>query len=486
MSTESRSTRRGSVLGISLIFMVVVAVAGTALLSMSLIHRQGLIRSTYDTRLIIAAEAALNTQKGRFTLVEGIQDDWSAILPLSGWNDISGPITVNGIPVQVQAMSVGTPAVPRARLRAIASAWNQRRVVEFEIKIPNFSDFAMYSGASNSLDLPENFKVIGNLYSLADINLSNRVGIEVWGDVRASGGVKNAPDPAYNFKEGYEEYVPDIEMPPTANRLAEMADAAHNTGLYFYNNTVSIEFVPPNDFIHYRSINKDGDEAGKRYAVPPESVIYVSSDPLPAGGDPKDPGAAPDAKPNLNSKSLHISGTLGVPGSPSTGARVTLACDVTVLVEDNVAYQTLLDNPDLRRRAEKTSEPALGFREMLGVVSANRVEFTPNTWTRLPEANMVTDISGDSGHLEEQYCVDGVYMGINRAFASSTGTTGEVWFNGGMISGSANAATYGSSFSLIQWHKDFRLDYTLPPFFLRAYGSTVEVVSGTWRTYTLP
>jgi hypothetical protein len=174
-----------------MLFFVVVAVAGVSMLSISQRHQIDTIRNGYDVRLLIAAEAGIETVRGRFTLIEGVQEDWNALLPdPTNWNDIGGPMTINGIQVQAQGISTGTPAVPRARVRAIATLLNRNRVVEYEIRVPSFSDFAIYSGSSNVLDIPAFGKFYGPVYSTADISLSNRAGIEFFGEVSASGDHK--------------------------------------------------------------------------------------------------------------------------------------------------------------------------------------------------------------------------------------------------------------------------------------------------------
>jgi hypothetical protein len=148
-----------------------------------------------------------------------------------------------------------------------------------------------------------------------------------------------------------------------------------------------------------------------------------------------------------------------------------------------MAYQSLLENPDLRRVVNKESAPALNFREMLGVVAGNLFTAYPGTWAPLPAGMAV------SGHAAAQFPLDGVFMSNVRLLSSGSSpsvSTRELWLNGGLISGINNLDTLASHFGVLNYHTDYRMQYTMPPYFLRAFGESVEYVRGSWRTYTLP
>lgn len=481
MQHSTRIARKGGALAAAMLFFVVVTVAGAALLSVSMITQESIIRSGYDVKLLIAAEAGLETIKGRFTLKEGVLEDWSQLLPNpSDWNTIGAPMTINGIPVQAQGISVGTPAVPRARVRAVATLWNRRRVVEYIIRVPSFSDFALYDGSTAGWSIPENTKVWGNIYGATNINLSNRAGIEFFMDVSTSGTVQNAPDPVYNFKQGYQEFVPSIQMPPTINGMDIMANVASTLGHYYYRNTKSIRFLPGNLYERvYTYVGLSGDELRtSTQPVPDDGVIFVSTSAPPAGVDTS--GAANSAS---YSPLQFVGGVLGVPGMPANGARVTLAHDGRLDLIGSMAYQSLLENPDLRRIENKKSDAALAYREMLGVVASGRFRGFCGDWPALPSALAV------SGHLSQQVPLDGVFMSTDRLVSSgstSNPSQRELWLNGGLISGVQNLDMLASHFGVLNYHTDWRLQYTMPPYFLRAYGDAVVMERGSWRTYELP
>ena len=133
-----RATRKGGVLPAAMIFMIIVVVAGSVLLSVSTMHRLDIVRNGVDVRLMIACEAGAETIRGRFTLVKNVQDDWTWVSN-SSWTDL-GTANINGMNVQLQAMRTGADSVPRCRVRARASASGRTRVVEQTIKIASFSD----------------------------------------------------------------------------------------------------------------------------------------------------------------------------------------------------------------------------------------------------------------------------------------------------------------------------------------------------------
>ena len=487
-----RNQRRGTILSTAMLFFAMVSVAGVALLSMSAISRIEMVKSGMDVRLLIAAEAGLETVRGRFTLVAGVQEDWSTLAPGPGWTNLGGPMIINGINVQAQARPMGGPDVLQARVRAIATVNNKSRVVEYNIQAANFADYALYFGATNSVGIGSYFKMVGNIYAKGSINLSNRPGIEFFGDVDSSEQVLNYPDIAYNFKRGFTEYAPVVEIPPTAYGLDVMRNAAEASGTLFYANTISIE-LDGEQFIRtyeYRFTGNGSNYNPNDYQVrtqvldiPDNSVIYVDSDTAP-----------PSA--------LHNDSYSGIrTNTASQGAvefwgvlderRVTFACEHEIHVKDNVSYQTLLDNPDYRRFTEKQSNAALNYREMLGVVSATDLLYMTPDWNALPNSAEVTDDATrtppDTGHHPYQYSLDGVFMGVSKSARGAVGPNSdkELWVCGGIINGNYSSTLLAAVFERRNYDTDYRLRFTTPPYFLRAYGETANMIAGSWRTYEL-
>ncbi len=485
-----RSRSRGSILTVVMLMLVVVAIAGSALLAMSALTRIDMVRRSLDVRLMIAAEAALESTRGRFTLVAGVQEDWSALMPSSGWNSL-GTVVVNGISCQVQAAPVGGPEVLRARLRAIATVQSENRVVEYTIMAANFADYALYFGGTNTVSIGEYFKMVGNFYSRGSINLHNRPGIEFYGRTETSATVMNWTDLAYNFKQGYDDNVPIIEIPPTAYGFGPMYTAAQASGTLFYSNTISIELVGQ-QFVRtyrYRYTGTGSNYNHNHYQVltetlqiPDNSVIYIDSATPPQGVDTY--SAAANGMNWAAENHLDLWGVLDE-------RRVTIACEHEIHVVDNICYQTLLDNPNLRRYTEKQSSSALGFREMLGVVTETDLLYETPLWNALPYSSMVTDDAGrsppDTGHHANQYCLDGVFMGVQKSARGAVGpaTSRELWVCGGIINGNYASTLLASNFDRRNYDTDYRLQFTTPPYFLRAYGVTATQITGTWRVYEL-
>ncbi len=128
---------------VAMAFVLAVSLAGITMLSLAYVHQVQMDHKARAVRLMAAAEAAIETKRGRFTLIAGVQEDWSTLLPTSGWNNIDGPFQLNGAAVQVQAMPIGGASVPAARIRAIATMGITNRVVEYNIRVANFSEFAL-------------------------------------------------------------------------------------------------------------------------------------------------------------------------------------------------------------------------------------------------------------------------------------------------------------------------------------------------------
>jgi hypothetical protein len=280
-------------------------------------------------------------------------------------------------------------------------------------------------------------------------------------------------------------------MPPTATAFDTMKAAANDNDppTLYYKNTKSIEFfttsTQPNMFRRvYWELRASGlEEAVEERAVPDNSVIFVTRvDPIPAGVDTLIGGT--NASTWLNNRSLEFrGGTIGTVGSPDEGARVTLGFEGQIELVNTVRYQTLLENPDLRRIENKQTAAALGYREMLGVVAGEKFIASPGVWSALPASQSV------SGHLPQQFPLDGVFMSLTRLqgnASSPTPSLRELWLNGGLISGSDNLDPLTSHFGVLNYHTDYRLQYTMPPYFLRAFGDYAVFEKGTWRTYEKP
>ena len=484
---NTRNTRRGMALGYALFFATIVAVAGGALLSMSSITQLKIVRAGEDVRLLIAAEAALESVRGRFRLVPGVQDDWSALMPSAGWNNVGGPMQINGIKVQAQAKPTGHASTTQARIRAIAYGANTTRVVEYTIQPANFADYALYFGAPNTVGIGENFKMVGNFYSKGHVNLSNGAGIEFYGNVDTTGKVMNYVDHAYNFKKGFTEYAPEVTIPASAYGLDPMRTAAQASGTLFYANTLSIQ-LSGQQFIRtfeYRSQGSSSNYKKSDYQVktetltiPDNSVIYVDSTKPPQGVDSYSSQATRANQ--AQNTDLSMWGVI-------SQKRVTLACEYDISITNNVSYQALLSKPALRRFTEKKKEAALAYREMLGVLSAANINFMTPDWSALAAAAKVTNITGDTGHLTSQYSIDGVYMGVNSAKRgkNDSGTNKELWVCGGIINGNHPSTELSSNFDRRNYDTDYRLKQVTPPYFLKAYGESPNMIEGTWRTYEL-
>lgn len=483
-----RRLSKGSVLAVAMLMLIVVTVAGSALLSMSALTRLNMVSRGMDVRLMIAAEAALESARGRFTLVAGAQEDWSALMPSSGWNNL-GTVVVNGIACQLQAAPVGGPEVLRARVRAIATVGTRNKVVEYTIMAANFADYALYFGGNSTVSIGEYFKMVGNFYSRGSINLHNAPGIEFFGRTETSAKVMNWTSMAYNFKQGYDDNVPIVEIPPSAYGFGPMRTAAQASGTLFFANTVSIQLVG-NKFIRkylYRFTGTGSNYKKNDYqlrtqtlVIPDNSVIYVDSSTPPQGVDSY--SAAANGMNRASEKYIELWGVLDE-------ARVTIACEHEIHIVDNISYQTLLEKPSLRRYTEKQAPAALAFREMLGVVTQTDLLFETPSWTALPGASLVTNDASrnppDLGHYTKQYSLDGVYMGVEKSArgAVGPGSGRELWVCGGIINGNHESTLLASNFDRRNYDTDYRLQRTTPPYFLRAYGVTATQITGTWRAY---
>lgn len=505
-----RATRKGGVLPAAMVFMIIVMVAGTVLLSVSTIHRLDIVRNGVDVRLMISAEAAAETQRGKFTLLAGVQDDWSWV-STTGWTDL-GTVSVNGQPVQTQAKLVSGNSVPRARIRARASASGRTRVVEQTIRVASFSDYALYSGSAADAPIGANFKMYGPFYSRGNINLLGNPGIEFFGETTTSGTVtgNNPANWAYNFKQGVDMYAPPISIPPAAYGSAPVRTRAQalgtsyagssnfpqwnvpSAGFLFYRNTVRLTF---NQFssggvngtqvtrsYYRRNSGSGGSYSAGEYSLQTEVttlpqneeiVLYVDTDQAPLGYDTWS-GTVRNYYPDPGY--VELSGTI-------RNARITVYSEKDVRIINNVSYYSNLQNPSYRQPANKQGAGALGFTEMLGICAEDEVDFYFGSFTPLH--------SGDTGWVTggkaNQYILDAVFMGTTSASLASTPPTSydtsEMWLCGGIINTNYHTTGFGAYFNPRHYDWDYRLQTTTPPYFLRAYNTTAVFVPGSWRTW---
>lgn len=485
----NRAHKKAYMLGTAMMFFVLVTVAGGAMLSMSQINRMAQVRRGADVRLLLAAEAGIESVRGRFTLVAGVQDDWSTLVPGPGWTNLGGQMNINGIQVQAQGRPIGDPSTPQARIRAIAYGTNTNRVVEYHIQAANFADYALYFGATNTVGIGENFKMVGNFYSKGSVNLSNRSGIEFFGDVDSSEKVLNYTDYAYNFKKGFTRYAPVVTIPPSAYGLDVMRSAAEASGTLFYSNTLSIK-LQGQQFIRTFEYRFKGTGSNYKHNdhmvmtevldIPDNSVIYIDSGKAPTGVD--------TYSFQSNRANQASNGNLGLEGT-LIWKRVTIACEHEIDITNNVSYQTLLNTPNYRRFTEKKSNAATNYREMLGVLSATHINFMCPDWNDLPSSSKVindaTRNPPDIGHEYYQYSLDGVFMGVESAKRGKNGNSNnrELWVCGGIINGNHPNTELSGNYDRRNYDTDYRLQKTTPPYFLKAYGESANMIIGTWRTY---
>jgi hypothetical protein len=238
-SRSGTNDRQGGMLATAMLFFVMVTVAATAILSMSSIQKLRTVRNGIDIRLLIAAEAAIETVRGRFTLVKGVQDDWSWVSSAT-WTNL-GTINVNGITVDVEALRDPGNSVPRARVRARATAAGVTRVVELTIRVASFSDYAVFAANGN---LGANYKLVGNYFANDNVNVTVP-GARIYGSTSMTGiltGTHILPtDPEYPFvNENPQQNQPTIPFPTDITEWDYMKDIAETTGYVFAENTLEI------------------------------------------------------------------------------------------------------------------------------------------------------------------------------------------------------------------------------------------------------
>ena len=572
----NRAKRKGSILSLALMFFVLVTVAGTAILSMSTIQRIKTVRTGIDVRLMIAAEAGIESVRGRFTLIEGVQDDWSW-LNNTTWTTVD-TVSVNGINVTVQAMLWGGPSVPTARLRSSASASGKTRFVEYLIKVASFSDYAVFTSSGGTLGA--DYKLVGNYFANGNLSIPH-TGSQMFGRVQLTGTINqtNGEPQSYTFPiQNPEPNSGNIPFPNNAYQWNLLVDKADTTGYIWAENTLEIIFNgtnltrwyvrrratgsgsgtvptdsgvidettdswvdPSTGIVDYTNtstanphlVNADYEFVSETIAIPDEGVIYIRS------GAAMNAEAADPNKDALGGRTNNFTQSTGSNSVTSTdspyganaaansriftssitgtyepvllmsgridSARVSIACDHKIVIKQPIIYDTLLNDPTLRRfyndpghATGKQSNNALNIDEMLGVMS--RDDITPAvTWWQDVDANFggggVTDDQPDEiintvHYPNDTYCMDGVYLALGETsprrhygFTSGTGPRGEMWFHGGLIGQTGYGGGNGNTFYRRNYDWDYRMALTMPPYFLNAYNTSATFVPGTWRTW---
>jgi len=569
---SKRTDRRGGILATAMLFFVMVTVAGTAILSMSTIQRLKTVRNGIDVRLMIACEAAVESVRGRFTLIKGVQDDWSWVSDTT-WTSL-GVVTVNGINVNIAALRFGGDSVPRARVRANATASGKTRWVEYTVKVASFSDYSVFASNGN---FGANYKLVGNYYSNGNINV-DVTGCRVFGETTSTGIItgaySNPASPEYPFVNSNPlTNQPAIPFPVDPTEWDYLKNIASTTGYVYAENTMEIIFngttftrwyvrrkntaaagvgtVPTGQVAASGSswinsstgvMNYTNTSAANPYVVtvdyewvsetlpiPNEGVIYVQSGA--ASGITMGPlVGAPYFRDNLAASprtngfvQQHWLNTYGHTGTFTNqggygvaagstpvlvisgtldNSRVSLVCDHRIIVRQPIAYQGNLDNPTNRRffndgASGKQSPSALNMVEMLGVMGRTEICPCPLWWQPLPSSAWVTgNAAGETlpGHdwsdtvngYNSDYSMDGVYLAMAhirpRVYYNGQ-PMGELWYCGGLICQGDYGGGNGNNYSRRNYDWDYRMDQTMPPYFLRAYNTTAKFVPGSWRTW---
>jgi hypothetical protein len=230
--------RRGGVLSTALLFLVLVTVSAVAVLSISHASRFRSGQDSVDVRLMIAAEGAIETVRGRLSLERGIQDDWLWISNAT-WTRL-GSIRVNGIDVEVEALRDRRESVPMCRVRARATDSGVTRVVEITVKVASFSDYAVWVGGPSTLG--QDYKLVGNYYNNGNI-LARHTGARIYGRTELVGAVSvTAGGETLNtvFPNENPITVPGIPFPTSITEWSYLKQAAGTTGYVFAENTIEI------------------------------------------------------------------------------------------------------------------------------------------------------------------------------------------------------------------------------------------------------
>lgn len=494
---ERAKSRRGAALAYCMSVFVLVTISGMTLIAVNYQYQAQGIHYGLMSRLRAATENALESTRGRFTLVQTTQENWDALIPGTGWNNIQ-TVVVNGVTVQVSARSVGTAAVPRCRLRAVGTLSGRIWASEYEFKMTTFGDFALYTGGTNTQGIPANCKINGGYYSKPSINLVNRPDIEFFKAVATSGTVMNAPDPVYNFKEGYTQNVEEITFQPAITTFNVAKTQAQATSTVHYANTYMIELrgtVYRRYYTHRVATSGGGQYQNyvQDLAIPNNGIIYIEADTIQAAGL----GAGVDANAGMTNNNSARPNTSGLDvWGWLDGRKVSIYVEDKVTIKNNVMYQSLITNPNLRRFSEKESPAAKAIPELLGVISNSSLGLRFTDFTPMPTSQNVTDnaayvswdgrVWNDVGHQVNQYAVDGVFVGydwVDQTGPNTAASGKEFWLCGSIISGTSPVNNlldlcYRTN---IDW--DWRLEEEDPPFLIKTYGQPPKFIAGTFRSY---
>lgn len=500
-----RRSTRGGVLMVAMGFVIAVAMGGTVLLSLSYMHQVDMQHKALAVRMMAAAEAGIEAKRGRFTLIAGVQDDWATLLPTTGWNNIDGPMIINGLSVQVQAQPTGGASVPKARVRGVVTTIGRQLAVEYEIKVPQFSDYSVFSGSTATYNPGVNYKSVGNHYSRGSIYIDpTYTGVEFFGRTETSGTITSfGPEGgAYNFKQTPITNVAPRTIDFSSVNFTVPRARALALNLLYKENTIAVHFngngtftrtyvrrvntAASNDnnyptsnawintangaIINANLTNGHYDVQTEIVTIPTEAVVFVEAGVA---------GAA-DRQGGTNSNNfvqqLHqatdytqgwVDGTtsvwnrqqrkiLLVSGTLGPGDRVTLvaANNIMVVVRDCLKYSYLLNNPQFRNANNKSSAGALNYTEMLGIISNTDINFAWEWWTRLtttqecpigPGGGTSSQALGHPG----QFALDGNFAAVNASCPGRiiNGTGRELWFCGGNGGNAIINSGFGNIFS---------------------------------------
>lgn len=241
---DLRKSRRGAAMAVSMAMFIIVTVAGTGFLATNWQYTMQTMSKGIDMRLYNAAEAGMETVRGRFTLIIGAQENWDALFdagdPLNTWNVVDTR-SINGATVVTSAKALAVGSVPKARLRAVATIAGRQRAVEQDIKISTFSDYALFYNLTGTLTLGANFTCWGPLMCRGNIDCNGNTGIEFHGDVKAGLDILNeGGSPLYAYGRETNATIPPINPETVALDVPKNQAIATNTR--FYQNTFEIVF----------------------------------------------------------------------------------------------------------------------------------------------------------------------------------------------------------------------------------------------------
>ncbi|MCC6574686.1 MAG: hypothetical protein IT462_12965 [Planctomycetes bacterium] len=493
-ANTSRNRRRGAAVGYAMLFFVAVTISGSTFLAITAQHQLQLMHYGLTARLRAATENALETTRGRFTLVAGTQENWDTLLPNSGWNTIQ-TVVIDSVSVVVSGQSVGTASSPQCQLRAIGTLSGRQWACLYEFKMTSLGDFSMYSGGNNTQTLPSHLHVNGGYYSKTTINMNNASDIHFYKGVATAGSVVS-PSSA-TFAEGYTENATVIDFQPALTTFPDAKAAAASANIH-YSNTWKIELrgTSYRRYYEHKTGNNSYTQLTQDIAIPNNGIIYIENDGCPASGIDANIGYTNSraSRGNGASAALKLFGWLG---NGTDQCRVSIYCEDGVDLVNNITYQSLMSTPDLRRVGQKKSPAAKAIPEMLAVISEDNIALCHSDWTPLPTAYEVTNdpafvawdgtVYDDDEHKDNQYAFDGVFVGysvIDRGTGNLAGSgTTEFWLCGSIISGNApfNNTLDICDRTNIDW--DWRLEDEEPPFLIKTYGSAPPVIAGSFRSY---